>query len=383
MATKHYSGIDLQRIPLQGLRLENLAAAPASPNPGDVYYDSVTGFAMIYIATYGWVKASAAQLTNADIAAGAAIALSKLATDPLARANHTGTQLASTISNFDTQVRTNRLDQMSAPTSALGMGGQRITNLADPTGSTDAANYQWVLNQLDARVNGQDWKTSVRVASTANVTLATPGASIDGVALAAGDRVLLRAQTAGAENGIWVWNGAAAAMTRAGDADSSAEVTAGMTVPVAEGSTLGDTIWLLITNDAIILGTTALSFTQIAGSGAYTAGAGLTLTGNIFSLTAPVAVSLGGTGATGAAAARTNLGAAQKGFAGDVGALTAGVGANIAHGLGTNDLVVQVREKATGARVEIDTTWDATNITLTSAVAVAAGVLRVTAGTAV
>jgi hypothetical protein len=66
-------------------------------------------------------------IVNADISATAAIALSKLATDPLARANHTGTQLAATVSNFDTQVRTSRLDQMAAPTAAVNLNKQQLT----------------------------------------------------------------------------------------------------------------------------------------------------------------------------------------------------------------------------------------------------------------
>lgn len=382
MATKHYSAEDLQRIPLQGLRFENLSAAPSSPNTGDAYYDSVTGFFMVYIATYGWVKGSAAQLVNADIAAGAGIALSKLATDPLARANHTGTQLASTISNFDTAVRTSRLDQMAAPTSALSVGGQRITSLADPTGATDAATYGWVNNQIDARVNGQDWKASVRVATSTNTTLATPGSTVDGVTMVAGDRVLLLGQSTGSQNGIYVWNGAAVAMTRATDADTSAEVTTGMTVPVSEGTHL-DAIYLLTTNDAITLDTTALAFTQIAGAGAYVAGTGLTLTGNSFALTAPVTVALGGTGATTAAAARTSLGAGLSGFAANVGALTAGVGLAIAHGRGSGDLAAQVKEVSSGQVVDIDTVIDSTNVTLTSAVNVSANVLRLTVTAAV
>jgi hypothetical protein len=78
-------------------------------------------------------------ITNADINAAAAIALSKLATDPLARANHTGTQTASTVSDFDTQVRTSRLDQMAAPTGSVSANSQKITNLATPTSNTDAA----------------------------------------------------------------------------------------------------------------------------------------------------------------------------------------------------------------------------------------------------
>lgn len=89
-------------------------------------------------------------IVNADIAGGAAIALSKLATDPLARANHTGTQTASTISDFDTQVRTSRLDQMAAPTTSVSMNSQKITGLATPTTSTDAATKGYV----DAIVDG-------------------------------------------------------------------------------------------------------------------------------------------------------------------------------------------------------------------------------------
>lgn len=85
-------------------------------------------------------------IVNADIAGAAAIALSKLATDPLARANHTGTQTASTISDFDTQVRTSRLDQMTAPTASVSMNSQKITSLATPTSSTDAATKAYVDN---------------------------------------------------------------------------------------------------------------------------------------------------------------------------------------------------------------------------------------------
>jgi len=86
-------------------------------------------------------------IVNADINASAAIALSKLATDPLARGNHTGTQTASTISNFDTQVRTNRLDQMAAPTGSVSANSQKITNLATPTSSGDAVSLGYITDQ--------------------------------------------------------------------------------------------------------------------------------------------------------------------------------------------------------------------------------------------
>jgi len=92
-------------------------------------------------------------IVNSDINASAGIALSKLAVDPLARANHTGTQTASTISDFDTQVRTSRLDQMAAPTGSVSLNSQKITNLATPTSSGDAVSLGYINSQKGA-VNG-------------------------------------------------------------------------------------------------------------------------------------------------------------------------------------------------------------------------------------
>jgi hypothetical protein len=93
-------------------------------------------------------------IVDADIASGAAIGLSKLATDPLARANHTGTQLASTVSNFDTQVRTSRLDEMAAPTGSLSLNSQKITSLATPTDNTDASTKGYVDTQINNLIDG-------------------------------------------------------------------------------------------------------------------------------------------------------------------------------------------------------------------------------------
>jgi len=87
-------------------------------------------------------------IVNADINASAGIALSKLAVDPLARANHTGTQTASTISDFDTQVRTSRLNQMAAPNASVSLNSQKIANLATPTDSGDAASLGYINGQL-------------------------------------------------------------------------------------------------------------------------------------------------------------------------------------------------------------------------------------------
>ncbi len=105
-----------------------------------------------------------------------------------------------------------------------------------------------------------DSKQSVRVATTANIAL-TGLQSIDGVALAVGDRVLVKNQNLAKDNGIWL--AAAVGWTRAADADSNAEVTSALLVSVEQGTTLADTRWQLITDGAIVLGTTELTFQNI------------------------------------------------------------------------------------------------------------------------
>jgi hypothetical protein len=193
-----------------------------------------------------------------------------------ARANHTGTQTAATISDFDAQTRLSRLDQMATPTAAVGFGGQRLTALAPPTNGTDAVNKDFVEALVSTGTN----KGTARVASTATVTISSPGAAIDGVALTAGDLVLLKDQAAGQENGLYTWNGAAVAMTRATNADTSAEVKSGMFVFVTEGAVNGDNGFTLVTNDPIVLGTTPLLFSQTSGAGQIIPGAGLSKAGN-------------------------------------------------------------------------------------------------------
>jgi len=181
--------------------------------------------------------------------------------------------VASNINNFDSQVRTSRLDQMSAPTASVSLNSQKITNLADPTNDQDAATKAYV----DAARSGLDVKQSVRAATTANITLSGTQ-TIDGVSLIAGDRVLVKDQTTATQNGIYVV--AAGSWSRSTDADSSAEVTAGMFTFVAEGTTNADSGWVLTTNDTITLGSTNLSFAQFSGAGQITAGSGLTKSGN-------------------------------------------------------------------------------------------------------
>lgn len=181
--------------------------------------------------------------------------------------------VASNINDFNTAVRTNRLDQMAVPTADVSLNAQKITNLADPVSDQDAATKAYV----DAARSGLDVKQSVRVATTANITLSGTQ-TIDDVSVIAGDRVLVKNQDTASQNGIYVV--AAGAWSRATDADTSAEVTAGMFTFVAEGTTNADSGWVLTTNDTINLGTTALAFAQFSGAGQVTAGSGLVKNGN-------------------------------------------------------------------------------------------------------
>lgn len=100
------------------------------------------------------------------------------------------------------------------------LSNTRIVNLPEPASAQEPATKSYV----DSAVEGLAWKDSCRVATQANVNLSAPGAAIDGVTMVAGDRVLVRAQTAAAENGIYVWAAAASAMTRAPDCSTAAEL---------------------------------------------------------------------------------------------------------------------------------------------------------------
>lgn len=204
----------------------------------------------------------------------------------------------------------------------IDLQNQRGTNAADPSSATDIATKQYV----DNLVAGLSNKRTARVATTANVNLATglaAGQSIDGKVLATGDRVFVKNQTLPAENGIYVAPAAGAA-SRATDMDTGSEIP-GALIIVSEGTVNGDTMWLETTDGPITVGTTALAFTQFAVGVTYTAdGNGIELSSTTFSLELD-----GTTLSKSATGLRIGSGAAGAGLVEATGVLAVGAGTGI------------------------------------------------------
>lgn len=160
-------------------------------------------------------------------------------------------------------------DGSVAMTGALNMGSQLITNVTTPSASTDAATKGYVDTQIGNLNSLFDSKGSVRVATTTTGTLATAyanGQTVNGLTLVTGDRILLKDQTAPAENGIYTVN-ASGAPTRATDMDAWTEVPGAMVV-VEDGTVKADSIWLCTSNQGGTLNTTAIVWQELVISGA-------------------------------------------------------------------------------------------------------------------
>lgn len=431
--------LDFSKYEGRNLRAHILGAAPSTPLTGQLYYNSGDNTLYFYDGSV-WVSTrgagapadattsskgivqlagdlagtavspqiAAGAVVDVDVNAAAAIAESKLnlATDA---AVGTGSRRTLGAGAQQAMPGNRTLDAITAPANPLNLNNQRITSLADPTGAADGANKQYV----DNLIQGLDSHPSVKAASTANLTLSGTQ-TVDGVALIANDRVLVKDQAAPANNGIYLVQ--AGAWTRATDMDTWAEVPAAY-VWVEQGTTNADSGWLSTADTGGTLGTTSLTWTQFSGAGQIVAGNGLTKTGNTLDVnvdnssveinadivrvkaagvtnamlsgaidlttkvTGALPVVNGGTGQTAAKAAReTGLSAAGYFSSATHGAGTTISITQVTHGLrASRGIMVQVQDEASGA-VEIpDIVVAATgDVTVTYGQSVTANSKRVT-----
>ena len=236
-----------------------------SSNKGIASFDGTD-----FTVTSGAVAVNAITLGSSSLNPGATTTsiagLTSLTVDNL---NLNGNEIISTDTNGNISLSPNG-------SGVVDVNNSRISNVTDPTQAQDAATKAYV----DAVKQALDIKDSVRVATTANITIASDlnvGDTIDGVTLADGDRVLVKDQSSGEENGIYI---AGSSPVRSADTNTSAEVTSGMFCFVEEGTVNGDNGFVLTTNDTITLDTTALTFVQFSGAGQIIAGDALSKSGN-------------------------------------------------------------------------------------------------------
>jgi hypothetical protein len=414
--------VDLTKQELQNARIQNLAAAPSTPVVGQEYYDTAQNHLYVWNGS-AWEQASGVTATGGGgtvTSVGLSLpAIFTVTGSPVTAAGTLTATLASEAANtvlagptgaagvptFRTLVAADvpRLDLLGAPTAPLSLNNQRITNLASPTAATDAASKSYV----DATVQGLDQKPTAQVATTAalpantyangtggigaTLTATANGAlTVDGYTPVVGDRILVKNETATANNGLYdvtqVGSGAAPyILTRNVYMDAPAEFP-GAFIPVEDaGTTNANSLWLCTNTVAPTVGTTAITFTQLNKGTDLQPGTGITITGNTVAISATyvgqasittlgtiatgtwqgtaVAVAYGGTGAATAPAARANLGAVGKYTAtiGDAAATTVTI-TQATHGLATNgSMHAECFDATTGVKVYPDITINNTN----------------------
>ena len=176
------------------------------------------------------------------------------------------------VSDFDAGVQANTLDTLAAPVASVAFNAQTITGLADPVNDQDAA----TKNYVDSVAQGLDPKDAALAGTTGNLTL-NGTQTVDGVVLSVGDRVLVKDQTAQADNGIY--NVQSGAWTRTEDADTWDKLV-GAFVFVTDGTVNENNGFVATIEAGGTLGVTPVTWGQFSGAGSIEAGTGMTKTGN-------------------------------------------------------------------------------------------------------
>lgn len=360
---KFTSNVDFGQNQSLNRVMQGLATAPSSPKIGQEYWNTTSNVGFFWNGTV-WRPIDAAGLTDGSILNTA------LATNPLARANHTGTQLSATISDLSTVVHAYTLDTFAAPLAAVSMNGQKITSLANGSAAQDAVTFSQMNAAVAAAQAGQTAvKNPVRVFAAGNIAL-TGLQTIDGVSVAAGDRVGAFNQTTQSTSNIYV--AASGAWALATDVNTTGQLLEGTDVLVAEGTLYAGTVWRVATVGTITIGTTAITWTQVSKINTYTADAvTLTLTGYQFSaLLAPS----GGVISTGGLGLKVDPTVVVQKYAGTITGNAATTSFPFTHNLNNSNPTISCRDSS-GNMVLIDNVATSANvITFTFSVAPAGGV---------
>lgn len=406
MAQKFLTNIDLNGNQLLNGSLEKLATAPTGFE-GRMYYDTTLNLVQVY-ANGAWKKSVHSIVSGGGAGIAEALTVSDSNGIVTITPHEADTDSAGLLPAAMWQMLTDSTSDATA-SKLVKRDGQGNAKVATPTD----ANHIATKGYVDAARQGLDVKQSVRVATTAPINIALDlnnGDVIDGVTLVTGDRVLVKDQSTALENGIYVATSTGAG-TRSSDANGTpdtGELKAGTFTFVEEGSTHSDKGFVVSTNGTITIDVTSIVWTQFSGAGSFTAGDGISQSGNTINVNVTanrtaitadaidiastyvgqssittlgtittgiwngtdVAVADGGTGASTAVDARTNLGiktsatvattstsklarVASQNCAASISLVST---TTVTHSFDTYDVAVQIYEVSGGATVYGDVT---------------------------
>ena len=419
MAQKFLTNLDLNQNQLINAKFEALATNPSTGNfEGRMYFNTATFTLMVY-ANAAWRKSVHSIVSGGGAGIAEALTVSESNGTVTLTLNVADTDSAGLLPAAMWNTITDATSDATA-SKLVKRDAQGNAKVATPTDAAHIATKGYV----DAARQGLDVKQSVRVATTANVAISTgleAGDIIDGVTLVAGDRVLVKDQSTATENGIYVAVASGAA-SRSSDANGTAdtgELKPGTFTFVEEGTVNSDKGFVVSTNGTITIGSTSIAWTQFSGAGSFTAGDGLSQSGNTINVNVTanrtaitadaidiastyvgqssittlgtittgvwngtdVAVADGGTGSSTAAGARTNLGIVTSAGTSTTStpalariakqacaASASGTSSTtVTHLFNSSDVIVQIYEVSSGATVVGDvvrTNADTVTVTL-------------------
>ena len=293
MAKLFLVSIDLNQNELLNPRAHQLASAPGTPVSGQWYYNTTTN-KMLYWNGTSWIDTSGGVTSVLGTAPIVVNTVGTVATVSIVAATTSvpGSMSAADKTKLDAATALGAVSTLVLRDGSGNFAANAVTGLATPSSGSHAANKDYV----DSIAVGIDAKASAKCATTANITLSGTQ-TIDGFAALAGDRVLVKNQSTGSQNGIYVV--AAGAWSRATDM-AAASGAAAVYVWIEGGSTQADSGWLCTNNTGSdVVGTDNLVWVQFSGAGQITAGAGMTKTANTLDIVATDSSILVGTDSIG------------------------------------------------------------------------------------